>query len=297
LTCIKDVPASALHLPRMRAEILRSAMWKLGCRTGAPAASSADPPDRRTVKLVPREHGAYGQLALPLAVALLSGTAGWAAWMFTLAALAAFVSHEPLLIKLGRRGDRARVQAGSQALRSLIAIAGIGSLAAAAGLALGPSSARWSALGCAALALLLAAQVARNAERSLTGELLAAATLPALAVPVALSAGVPTGRAVSVWLVWTLAFAAATCAVRDTVAHHKYGRPLSLRLAPLAVIATLAGSASALGWLQRAQAVALIPMLAALFAIAVRPPHPRHLRRVGWALLFASATTAALLIL
>jgi hypothetical protein len=247
------------------------------------------------VSLVPREHGAYGQLVLPLVVAHLNGTTSWAAWLFTIAAVAAFLSHEPLSVVMGRRGYRARIQGSSQALRFLIAMAGIGSLAAAAGLALGPSSARWSALGCAALAVPLAVQLARGAERSLVGELLVAVMLPALAVPVALSAGVPTGTAVAVWLVWTLSFAAATCAVRDTVAHHKRGRPRSLRLAPLAVIAILAGLALVLGLLQRMQVVALVPMLATLLAIGVRPPHPRHLRHVGWALLAASGATAALL--
>ena len=281
----------------MSAGVLRSALWRLGFGTFERPTSRARAPAQRTVWLVPREHGAYGQLALPLAVAHLSGTGGWAAWLFTLAALAAFMSHEPLLVALGRRGNRARSQAGSQAFRLLIVMAGIGSLAAAAGLALGPSSARWSTLGCAFLAVLLAVQVARDAERSLLGELLVVATLPALAVPVALSVRVPTGTAVGAWLVWTLGFAAATCAVRDTVAHRKHGLPPSLRLAPLAVIVILAGSASALGWLQRAQAVALAPMLATLLAIVVRPPHPRHLRRVGWTFLVASATTAMLLIL
>lgn len=297
LICVKDAPALMPHAPGMSVRILRSAVWKLGFGRYARRTSAAHAPARRTAWLVPREHGAYGQVALPLGVAHLSGTTGWAAWLLTLAALAAFVSHEPLMVALGRRGDRARSRAGSRALRLLIVTAGIGLVLAAAGLTLGSSSARWSALGCAGLALLLAVQVARDAERSLMGELLVAATLPALAVPVALSARVPAGAAVGAWLVWTLGFAGAICVVRDTVAHHKRGRPLPLRLAPLAVIAALAGSASTLGWLQHVQVAALTPILVTLLAIAARPPHPRHLRRVGWILLVASTTTAALLIL
>lgn len=280
----------------MSAEVLRRAARGLGSPPRARAVSASDAPSYRTVPLAPREHGTYGQLVLPLVVAHVTGSTTWAAWLFTTAAVAAFLSHEPLLITLGKRGDRARIQSGPRALRFLFATAGVGWLAAIAGLALGPSPARWSALGCAVLAIPIAAQIARGADRSLLGELLVASMLPALAVPVALSARVPTDTAIGVWLVWTLGFAAATCAVRDVVARFKRGRPLHLRLAPLAVAAVLAGSALALGLLQRMQVAAVTPLLVTPLAIAVWPPHPRHLRRVGWILLLASATTAALLI-
>lgn len=280
----------------MNAGVLSSVTRKLGFRPSPPPISTADEPARRTLSLAPREHGAYGQFALPLVVAHATGSASWAAWLFTVAAVAAFASHEPLLVVLGRRGARVRIRGGARALRFLFVTAGVGSLAAAAGLASGSVSARWSALGCAALAAPLAVQIARDTERSLVGELLTASMLPALAVPVALSAHVPTGTAIGVWLVWTLCFAAATCAVRDTVAHGKRGRPLFLRLAPLAVTGVLAGSALAWGLFTRLQVVAATPMVATLLLVALRPPHPRQLRRAGWALLVASASTATLLI-
>jgi hypothetical protein len=224
------------------------------------------------------------------------GSPSWAAGLLSIAAVAGFASHEPLLVVLGRRGERSRIHAGWRAFRLLFTTAGVGVLAAALGLAFGSSAARWSALGCAALAVPLAVQIARDAERSLLGELLASSMLPALAVPVAVSAGVPGGTAVGVWLVWSLGFGAATCAVRDVVAHFKRGRPLLLRLAPLVAVAVLAGSALTLGWLQPRQLAAATPILATLLAIALRPPHPRQLRRVGWSLLVVSATTAGLLI-
>lgn len=134
-------------------------MCKLDCGASGGPASSSSAAARRVVSFLPREHGAYGQLALALLVAHLTGPSGRAAWFLT---LAAFVSHEPLLVALGRRGERARIRAGSKAQRLLIALFGTGLLAAAAGLALGPNSARWSALACAALAVPLAAHVVRS---------------------------------------------------------------------------------------------------------------------------------------
>ena len=296
MICIKDALTPGCHTRGMSEGILHGAMDELGSRPSPPPISGANAPARAAVSLAPREHGAYGQLVLPLVVALSTGGPSWVGWLFTVAAVAAFASHEPLLVVLGRRGRRARSRGGSRALRLLFATVGIGSLAAALALAFGSSSARWGALWCAVLVVPVAAQIARDAERSLVGELLTASMLPALALPVALSGGVPGGTAVGVWLVWSLSFAAATCAERDTVAHFKRGRALYLRLAPLAAVAIVVVSALALGLLGRMQIVAATPLLATLLAIALRPPHPRQLRRVGWILLVASAITAALLI-
>jgi hypothetical protein len=62
------------------------------------------PPD--THGLMPREHGAYFMLAMPLASALMGAgpSGGGLAW--SAFAAIAFVAHEPLLVLAGRRGAR-----------------------------------------------------------------------------------------------------------------------------------------------------------------------------------------------
>ena len=86
--------------------------------------------------LWPREHGAYGQLALPLLTALLSGRPSGPAGLYAFAAVCAFLAHEPLLVLLGHRGPRAQREcAGSARVRLALLSAGAllcGALALAA---------------------------------------------------------------------------------------------------------------------------------------------------------------------
>ena len=119
-----------------------------------------------------------------------------------------------------------------------------------------------------------------------------AVTLPSLAIPVALSAGVEARSAAGAWLVWVLGFGVATFAVRDAIAHLKGRRSLLRRLLPIAVAVGLAVGAAASGVMGAARVAAAGPMLLVSLALALRPPHPRRLRRVGWVLVLASIATA-----
>lgn len=92
--------------------------------------------------LMPREHGAYGQLALPLLTALFSGRPTAAAFLYAAAAVFAFFAHEPLLVLLGQRGSRAFRELGARARLRLTLLA-VGTLL------------------CAGLALMLSSQTAR----------------------------------------------------------------------------------------------------------------------------------------
>ena len=75
--------------------------------------------------LMPREHGAYGQLALPLLTALFSGRPTAAAFLYSTAAVFAFFAHEPLLVLLGQRGSRAFRELGARArLRLTLLVVG-----------------------------------------------------------------------------------------------------------------------------------------------------------------------------
>ncbi len=240
---------------------------------------------------LPREHGAYSQLLLPLVVAWALASPTLAALGFTAAALAVFLAHEPLLIALGQRGPRAgrlrgRAAQGWLAVWTLTALAGIAVAASRADGATIVSIALPALLGAVASLLIL-----RGAERTLAGELVIAGFLPALAFPVMMAQGVGLRAAGAAWVAWTLAGIGATAAVRAMIAHLKAPVGWSRRLA-LPFI-----SWGTMGFVELAHAPhaslarAAVPVLLVASVVAAWPPHPRHLKKVGWLLLAASAAT------
>jgi hypothetical protein len=71
--------------------------------------------------LLPKEHGAYGQLTLPLVTAIAAAGVSTAGLLLIAGAVAAFVAHESALILLGLRGTRARREHHGAAVRWLAA--------------------------------------------------------------------------------------------------------------------------------------------------------------------------------
>jgi hypothetical protein len=121
--------------------------------------------------LLPREHGAYGQIGVPLVVALASGRPGLLSIVLTFAAIAVFLSHEPLLYALSRATARKarrleRSVPGELVLASLLAALAI-PVALAGGVA--PVDALWTwavwALGFGAVTCAIHAAVLRRASR------------------------------------------------------------------------------------------------------------------------------------
>ncbi len=55
---------------------------------------------------LPKEHGAYGQLAFPLVTALAVSGTSVPAGLIALAVVACFLAHEPLLVLLGMVSSR-----------------------------------------------------------------------------------------------------------------------------------------------------------------------------------------------
>src|SRR5512138_2855214 len=88
----------------------------------SPAATRAEP------SLLPREHGAWGQLAMPLVTGLALGRPGATALLLTAGVVLAFLAHEPLLVVLGQRGKRVKDALGVRAMRRL-AVLGAGAVA------------------------------------------------------------------------------------------------------------------------------------------------------------------------
>ena len=248
--------------------------------------------------MVPREHGAWGQLALPLVCGLLLGRPSASAALLALAVVAVFVAHEPLLILLGQRGRRPREEQGSRAWRWLAASCGIALGSGAAGLALAPPPARAALAVPTALGAAVAVLVWRRLEKTAAGEMLVAAALASAGGAVAVAGGAPLANALAATLAWVLSFAAATLGVRAVLArlrsrgdedHRARNAALAALVGAAAFGLSAAGLPAALGW-------ATLPGAIAGVGIALAPLGGRHLRAVGWSIVAVSASTLGILL-
>jgi hypothetical protein len=252
------------------------------------------PPRSGARSLWPKEHGAYGQLAMPLVAALASARPSVASWFLVLGAAAAFVAHEPLLVLLGFRGTRARREDGPRAARIGLSFLSGALLFGLTGLVVGGLDVLLASLVPLALVVVLLPFVLRGAEKSTGGELVASSALSAAAVPVAVSAGLSLGAAALAWSVWVLAFSASTAGVRWVISKDR--STIDARALPSIVVASTIGLV-ALGSLAPGLAVAGLPMLGLSWWLVARPPARGALRRVGWTLMGASVTTAIVIVL
>ncbi len=249
--------------------------------------------------LVPHEHGAYGQLLIPLTTALAIGSGTPVAVGLALTCVLTFVAYEPLLVILGHRGVRAQRADGRRAKRQLVwmtlavvAVGGISTVGA-------PEVAQRALVVPLALAIAHMALIARHLERSVTGEVAAAITLSSCALPVALAGGAPIRSALTCWLVFATGLALATLAVRAVIAGVRGSpSPQLSRGAAMAGLAVLGGSVALAARLTvpPAAAIALIPVSAISIGLAMLTPHPRHLRTIGWSLVSTTVFSALVLI-
>jgi hypothetical protein len=249
--------------------------------------------------LLPREHGAYGQLGFPMLAAVAAGGGSAAAWLLVLGFIAAFVAHEPLLVLLGQRGPRARRELGRDATTALLGAGTLSLLAAAWGVLLMPVHARWSVLVPAAFALATVPMIFRQKQKTLAGEMHVALALASCALPSGIAAGLRAPEGAACWFVMTLGFWAATVAVRATIAVQRREPAAMLRAA--AIAAAVASPLVAMLIAERFGVhpllwTATLPLSLTAAVIAARPPNARHLRRVGWALVAGSGAAAALLV-
>ena len=249
--------------------------------------------------LIPREHGAYGQLLMPLVAACAVGRPSAASLSVAALAVSAFLAHEPLLVLLGQRGLRAARDQRTEARRSLI-LFGIAALAAGVlAVAVLPAPARAASVVPIGLATVAARLVATGRERTTIGEILVAVTLTAASLPTAIAGGASTRAAVTLTAVFSAAFASATLAVRAVIAHstgsshgpsRRVGATVIMVLwLVLARLATLGLVASVAPW-------AAAPVFALALLLLASAPSSQHLRVVGWALVGATAVTAVVLI-
>ena len=227
----------------------------------------------------------------------LGGSPTTSTWLLAIAAVACFVANEPLLVLVGQRGTRTQREESGRAKRALLISVLFALAAGIGGLALAPRAAQFAVVLPLLLGGTLVMLAIQGLERSVFGEVLAAATLSSVAVPLGLTAGLDLTSALAVALIWAVTALLGTAVVRLTVARTKAKTPHELqtvrvkRAALIAVclgvigvgVAAPFGSRIGLWVLAAAVPVALVVLIMA----ALRPT-ARRLRLMGWSLVFAN---------
>lgn len=251
-------------------------------------------------RLLPREHGAYAQVAFPLLTALALGHGGAAQFYWAAAALAVFIAHEPLLIIAGERGRRSHADLADDAQKLA---SGLSVAALAAGI-LGwwhaPQNARVAVALPLTLGMFLLPLVIRHREKTLLGELLVSLTFSTMLIPVALAGGASLEPALTASAVWSVIFFLGTITVRAVIAKVKKtprggwlvyaSQGLSLAAIAATAIVLLTDAAPALA------AAAVVPAAVITAACSFAGVHPRHLRALGWSLVGSNAIALAALV-
>jgi len=254
----------------------------------------ADRPRLRS--LLPKEHGAYAELAVPMLAALIAGVPGASALLLATGAWAFFLAHEPALVLLGRRGERARTEHEERAASRLLTLGLAGVVLGSLGLVLALPVVRWGSLAVAALALVFAVLVALGEERSTAGEVLAAITLAGAAFPVGVASGIDVGTAARAWLIWSLGFVAVVLPARSIGARRRSSAPVGVRALPagLALGVGMALWGPILGGLEL---LALAPLVIASGWLGIARPPPSRLRQVGWSIVVSTLLTGCVLVI
>ena len=253
--------------------------------------------------MLPKEHGAYGQVILPLVAAF--GVAGFsmAGLLFAAAVIAGFLAHEPALVLLGLRGPRAKREVGASAMRWLAASLIVGAAAASGALALIDPPVRWSILVPLVPALLLTIAVVNGREKSWYGEVAASLAFAGTSIPISMAAGTPIATALAIAIPFVLLFVASTLAVRVVILQVRRGGDRQAATTTRRAAFLVAGcGAAVLTWaalsslLPGSALAAATPGLATAVAVAAKPPSPARLRVLGWTLVAVSIATAAIVI-
>lgn len=257
----------------------------------------------RSGALLPKEHGAYGQIAFPLITALAVAGASIAGLLLAVAVVAGFLAHEPAAVVLGLRGSRAKRELHESAIRWLtiwLALVVGAGLATAAVIV---PTARWSLAVPAIPAVLLVIAMINGREKSWYGETAAAIAFAFVAVPLTLAAGASIDVAWTVAIPFALLFITTTWAVRVVILRVRGGgdpaaaaaaRRATLTIS-LGALAIIVGMTTA-GWLAPPLLISAAPGLLTAAFVAARPPAAARLRLLGWSLVAVSTLTAVLVV-
>lgn len=249
--------------------------------------------------LIPREHGAYGQLLFPLCAALLIGHPTPGAWLLSGAAVGAFLAHEALLVTLGQRGSRAAREQRDEARRSLALFGGFAVVTGVVALSVLPRPALLGLVIPALFASLVAVALFSHRERTTAGEIVVGAALASVAVPVALAGDVDVVAARTLFLVFASVFTVATMAVRGMIVRVTKRTDGPHWTAALGTSVLLPLALWALAREGRVAAIApwaSLPVVLVGVGLTLRPPSPQRLRVVGWTLVAATLATTLVVI-
>jgi hypothetical protein len=249
--------------------------------------------------LIPREHGAYGQLGMALATALAIGRPGFASLALAVASVLAFVGHESLLVLLGQRGRRVKDEEGPRARRMLAVLGGLAAVIGLAGLWLAPPEARMGLVPPLILLGVVAALVVKKLEKTAAGEMAVGAALSSTGLAVALAGGAPRAAAMASCFTWTMSFAMATMSVQAVLQRARSkGREDRGGRKAIAIGGLLAFTfaASLAAGFPLAAPAALLPTAALSIAICLARPSPKKLREMGWAMVGSSVFTLVVLV-
>ena len=255
------------------------------------------------MSLWPKEHGAYGQVAFPLVTGFAVAGLSVGGVLTAAAVLAGFIAHEPAAVLLGLRGPRARRELRRPATALLTACSVAAGIAGVAAVWAIDPRARVSMAVPAVPVLLLVFAMLRNKEKSWGGETAAAVAFATAAVPVTMAAGAGLQAALAVAIPFALLFVTSTLAVRVVILRVRAGGDLhaatATRLATIVLTAagaTVLALVSIAGFLSASVLMAAAPGLLTAGTIALRPPPPKNLRRVGWTLVAVSIVTAMVIV-
>jgi hypothetical protein len=245
--------------------------------------------------LLPREHGAYFQLAIPLVAAGFSQLPDMAGAAVMAAACLAFLAHEPLLILVGARGPRLRSAEGARARARFAALAAGAAALGAIGLTMAPTATIVVVLPTVTAGAALIAMATRRTEHTHGGELVAAATLTGAAAVARVASGAAVHPALLEWLGWAIGFGATVIAVHRVIARHKRA---ATPIDRLLVVGLCTGSALLIATATRCPTSAIAAPLVLLAAgVVAVPPRATRLRAVGVAIAATAAVSAVLEIL
>jgi hypothetical protein len=251
--------------------------------------------------LWPREHGAYAELAFPLATGLTLAGPSTSGGCLALAALLLFLAHEPLAVASGARGARRRLTTGPRAWRRFLVLAAGACVIGVCGILLGGPAVRTAVLVPLVPAAAVTPWLVRGRQKTLRAEVLIVAAFACVTVPLVVAGG---GSWRLGWLaaaVWFVSFGLGTVAVHGLKLYHK-GRPgaAGLRIGVLMLggtVCTLGFLAATAGHVPLLAAASLVPPVVVASIVSVAYIHPRRLMTVGWSLVSANAITLICLLL
>jgi hypothetical protein len=250
--------------------------------------------------ILPREYGAYAELAFPLLTAFLLAGVTAAGLCFAVAVVAWFLVREPFAVLQGVRGRRLEAALGGPARRAALLLGLLGAIGAAGGMLAAPAAARAGAMFPAACAVVLAPALLRGRPKTLGAELVVALALSGMMLPIGLSGTLAPAAGVRAAAVWAVSFVLATLAVHAIKARAKpeLGAAWTIPLTPvLAVIVAVVGiGGAAVGWWPWPLGLAATPAALLVTVALAGRTHPRRLKRVGWSLVGANLVTLALLL-